>query len=166
MAKSLGTLTLDLVAKTAGFVQGMSKAERESQKWKKQVKKDLKEVGDSLKIVSAAAVAGLGIITAQTLKAADEVQRFASIAGTSNKEFQKYAVGAKAIGIEQEKLADIFKDTSDKVGDFLQTGAGPLADFFENIAPKIGVTAEQFKELSSEQVLGLYVSSLEKPRQN
>jgi hypothetical protein len=59
-------------------------------------------------------------------------------------------------------LADILKDVNDKFGDYIQTGAGPLADFFENIAPKIGVTAEQFKGLSSEQVLGLYVSSLEK----
>ena len=35
--KSLGVLTLDLVAKVGGFVQGMDKAERSSVKWRKQV---------------------------------------------------------------------------------------------------------------------------------
>lgn len=37
--KSLGTLTIDLIAKVGGFVQGMDKAERASQKWRDQVKK-------------------------------------------------------------------------------------------------------------------------------
>lgn len=37
--KSLGTLTIDLIAKVGGFVQGMDKAERASQKWSAQVKR-------------------------------------------------------------------------------------------------------------------------------
>jgi hypothetical protein len=66
------------------------------------------------------------------------------------------------VGIEQEKLADILKDVNDRVGDFLQTGGGPMADFFENIAPRVGVTADQFARLSGPEALQLYVSSLEK----
>lgn len=46
--KSLGTLTIDLIAKVGGFVQGMDKAERSSQKWRDQVKKDAKEVSSSI----------------------------------------------------------------------------------------------------------------------
>ena len=41
---SLGTLTLDLIARTAGFAQGMSKAERESEKFRRKVKKDMEQV--------------------------------------------------------------------------------------------------------------------------
>lgn len=52
-----------------------------------------------------------------------------------------------------KKLADIFKDVNDKVGDFLNTGGGALADFFENVAPKVGVTADQFRNLSGPQAL-------------
>ncbi|STT56995.1 Uncharacterised protein [Klebsiella pneumoniae] len=37
--KSLGTLTIDLIARTGGFVQGMDKAERSSQKWRITLKK-------------------------------------------------------------------------------------------------------------------------------
>ncbi|ELW9384374.1 hypothetical protein [Klebsiella pneumoniae] len=39
--KSLGTLTIDLVAKVGGFVSGMDKAERASAKWSKQVQDDV-----------------------------------------------------------------------------------------------------------------------------
>ena len=45
---------------------------------------------------------------------------------------------------------------------FLTTGGGPMKDFFEQIAPKVGVTADMFKELSGPQALQLYVDSLEK----
>jgi hypothetical protein len=37
-----------------------------------------------------------------------------------------------------------------------------MADFFEQIGPKVGVTAENFKNLSGPEALQLYVSSLEK----
>lgn len=91
-----------------------------------------------------------------------QMGKLAQLSGASAEEFQGWAFAAKSVGIEQDKLGDIFKDVQDKVGDFLQTGGGTLADFFENIAPKVGVTAEQFRNLSGPEALGLYVSSLEK----
>lgn len=39
-----------------------------------------------------------------------------------------------------------------------------MADFFENIAPQVGVTVEQFRRLSGPEALQLYVSSLEKAK--
>lgn len=91
-----------------------------------------------------------------------QIERLRQLSGSTAEEFQGWAYAAKSVGIEQDKLGDIFKDVQDKVGDFLQTGGGTLADFFENIAPKVGVTAEQFRNLSGPEALGLYVSSLEK----
>jgi hypothetical protein len=93
---------------------------------------------------------------------AARMQELSSMSGTSVESFQRMAFAAKQYGIEQDKVADILKDVSDKVGDFLTTGGGPLADFFETIAPKVGVTAEEFRNLSGKQALELYVSSLEK----
>lgn len=161
-SKNLGTLTIDLVAKTGGFVQGMDKAGRSSDKWRKQVEKDAKAIGTALGVGIAAGVTALTALTVATVKSANEITKFSALSGLSNEAFQKYAAGAKAVGVEQEKLADIFKDTQDEVGDFLQTGGGRLKDFFENIAPKVGVTAEQFRKLSGPEALGLYVESLEK----
>lgn len=162
MAANLGTLTIDLIAKVSGFVAGMDKASRESKKWRDKVEKDVKTVGKAVGGLAVATAAGLTALTVNTVRAASEISKLAQLSGTSAEEFQFFAAGAKAVGIEQEKLGDIFKDVNDKVGDFLQTGGGPLADFFENIAPKVGVTADQFRKLSGPEALGLYVSSLEK----
>lgn len=117
-----------------------------------------------LAIVSgvAAGAAALAAFTVSTVQAANEISRFSAVAGTSTSEFQKYAAGAKAVGVENDKLADIFKDVNDKVGDFLLNGGGELQDFFKTIAPKVGVTAEQFRNLSGPQALQLFATSLQK----
>ncbi|HCF1025041.1 TPA: phage tail tape measure protein [Pseudomonas aeruginosa] len=163
-SRSLGTLTLDLIAKVGGFVAGMDAAERRSEKWRKEVEKNAAKVGAAIGAATAAGITALAALTVSTVRNANEIANLASVANASTTEFQKYAAGAKLVGIEQEKLADIFKDVNDKVGDFINTGGGALADFFENVAPKVGVTADQFRNLSGPQALGLYVSSLEKAK--
>ena len=105
------------------------------------------------------ALLGLGQNAANSAR---DIERFSQVSNTSTDDFQRMAAGARHVGIQQEKLADIFKDVNDRVGDFNATGAGPMADFFENIAPKVGVTADQFARLSGPEALQLYVSSLEK----
>ncbi|WP_349573142.1 phage tail tape measure protein [Azotobacter salinestris] len=161
-SKSLGVLTLDIVAQVGGFVAGMDKAERQSLKWRKQVEQDMKAAGTAIGAGVAAGAAALTALTAATIQTAGEISRFAQVSGIGVEEFQRYAAGARAVGIEQEKLGDIFKDVQDKVGDFVATGGGELKNFFDYIAPQVGVTAEQFRKLSGPQALELYVSSLEK----
>lgn len=92
----------------------------------------------------------------------ERLTNLSNVAGTTPEKFQEMAIATRSVGIEQEKLADILKDVQDRVGEFLATGGGPMADFFENIAPKVGVTAEQFARLSGPEALQLYVSSLER----
>lgn len=86
--KSLGTLTLDLVAQTGGFVQGMDKAERKSKKWRKQVEKDLKTIGGGLKKGAAAsaafAAAGGVALTAMTKKGLEAVDSQNKLARSLN----------------------------------------------------------------------------------
>lgn len=113
-------------------------------------------------IGGAASVAGLITAASNLASLSKELTIFASASNVGTEEFQRLAAGAKTVGIDASKLADIFKDVQDKVGEFLQTGGGPLKDFFEQIAPKVGVTAAQFRNLSGPQALQLYVSSLEK----
>lgn len=168
-SKSLGTLTLDLIARVGGFVKGMDAAERASDKWRKKVKSNLQKTNKAIGNFATAAtklyagaVVGLGALVVSTVKAAKETQQLSKVANTGVQDFQKFAYASKRYGVEQEKVADILKDVNDKVGDFLQTGGGPLKDFFEKIAPQVGVTAEQFKNLSGDQALQLYVDSLEK----
>lgn len=69
MARSLGQLTVDLVANIGGFVQGMSKAEREAAKWKRQVQRDIESV---VKTAKWGAVLIGGTLAAATLKLAKD----------------------------------------------------------------------------------------------
>ena len=110
---------------------------------------------------AAAAAVGAVAITKSTASAAREIKNLSNLIGASTTDFQRMAAGAKTVGIEQEELAHIFKDVNDKIGDFMQTGAGPLVDFFEQVAPKIGVTADEFKNLSGPEALQKYVDGLE-----
>ncbi|WP_416914160.1 phage tail tape measure C-terminal domain-containing protein [Seohaeicola sp.] len=112
---------------------------------------------------AATALAGAALsMTRSTVTAANEISQLAQVANAAPEVFQRWSAASSTVGIEQEKLADILKDVNDRVGDFLQTGGGPMADFFENIAPRVGVTADQFARLSGPEALQLYVSSLEK----
>lgn len=166
MNRSLGSLTLDLIVEFGGFVEGWDKAERETKKRSKQLRKEFKELGDDIekwgKRAILATTAATAALIIHTVRAAKEIGNLSSVANASIEEFQRYAAGSKQVGVQQEKLADIFQDTSKSIGEFLRTGAGPMKGFFEQIAPKIGVTAEEFKNLSGPQALQLYYNSLDR----
>ena len=143
-AASLGRLTLDLVAKIGHFIEPMTKAERQAQK-------SGKGIADSFNVAAlaatafGAAVAGMSIgglvaFADQTIQTGSEIKKFSQLANTSVRDFQYYAKGAETAGISMESFADKMKDMQDRIGDFQQTGGGPLADFFTNIAPLVGVT--------------------------
>lgn len=164
--------SISLVGDATGAVRAVKSTSTEVEKLNKDLDESSKLFTDvrgkvnSLGQIALTSVAGIGaaaaVFTESTISQVAELERLSSVSNVATGEFQKYAAGAKLVGVEQDKLADIFKDTNDKIGDFLQTGGGPLADFFENIAPQIGVTAEQFRKLSGPQALELYVSSLER----
>lgn len=109
-----------------------------------------------------ASVSGLVTLARGIADTSSQINTLSTLSNTGVEQFQRWAYAAKTAGVEQDKLADILKDVQDKVGDFLSTGGGELADFFQRIAPRVGVTAEQFRNLSGPDALQLYVSSLEK----
>ncbi|EFG8528528.1 phage tail tape measure protein, partial [Escherichia coli] len=88
--KSLGTLTLDLVARTAGFSSGMSQAERSSEKWRKKIVSDVDAVATAFAAASSAAVAtaaGVGAYGFNLLKSSSsqiaEAKRLSDALGMS-----------------------------------------------------------------------------------
>ncbi|MCV4290993.1 phage tail tape measure protein [Pseudomonas capsici] len=113
-------------------------------------------------LAAVGSVAGLVALTTSTIDYAKEVKNLSALSNTTVEDFQRWAYGAKSVGIEQDKLGDILKDTNDRVGEFLQRGGGEMSDFFKEIAPRVGVTASAFANLSGPQALQLYYSSLEK----
>lgn len=125
---------------------------------REQINKSMEAIAVSMGVATAAAT----LLTNSAANTAMEIQRFAAISNMSAQDFQFYAAGASAVGVNIEQLGSIFKDVQDKVGDFIKTEGGELEEFFTDIAPKVGVTAEQFRKLGSADALLLYVDSLQK----
>lgn len=162
MASVLSRLSILLHADTAAFRRDMDNAQSRLGRFGVGAKQAMKVAAVGIAAGAATATAAIGGIAKEQMAAAAEFERFAQLSNTTAVEFQKLAAGASRYGIEADKLSDIYKDMNDRVGDFVQTGGGPLADFFENIGPKVGVTAESFKNLSGPESLQLFYNSLEK----
>jgi hypothetical protein len=173
MAISAEQLNIILSARDKEFTKAMERSQRRVEMFAKKSQKSMSTTGKAFAnlgdvankfglALSAGAVA-TGFVTAidNATKLAKELTNLSRISGANVEDFQKFAIAARTVGIEQDKLADILKDVNDKFGDYIATGAGPLADFFDNIAPKVGITADAFRGLSSDQALGLYVKTLQ-----
>jgi hypothetical protein len=173
MAINAEQLNIIIAARTIGMQRELDAAERKIKSFERKTKGSLSSTSQSFDLLSNAAGRLGGALSAGALAtgmvssiknaidAGAAIHNLAMIAGTGTTEFQKFAIAAQTVGIEQDKLADILKDVNDKFGDYMATGAGPLADFFDNIAPKVGITKDAFIGLSSDQALGLYVKTLE-----
>lgn len=72
--RSLGTLSIDVVAEIGGFAAGLDKSERQTEKWRKKVEKEAKLAGASLAAGLATGLAGLsavGLLIARNSMAAE-----------------------------------------------------------------------------------------------
>ena len=173
MAITAQELNVILSARDKQFTKAMERAQRRVEKFSAKSSKDLSRTTRAFNAMSGAAgkvgialsatavVAGFTRLVDNASQTAKELQNLSRISGVNVEDFQKLAFASRSVGVEQDKLADILKDVNDKFGDYFATGAGPLADFFENIAPKVGVTAKAFQGLSSDKALGLYVKTLQ-----
>ena len=165
MAKVLQRLDILLFANTAQYRREMRETQDSSRTMFQAMRADAVEMGKvgavALAGMAAAGTAAIGVMIKEQIELGNEMTRLSRIANTSVEDMQKLAYAAKAVGVEQDTLGDIYKDTQDKIGDFLSTGGGAMADYFENVAPLIGQTAEQFRELSGPDALQLYYDGLQ-----
>lgn len=163
--KSLGTLTIDLIAKVGGFVQGMDKAERSSQKWRDQVKKDAKEVSSSIiSVGAAAATAAVGIgaaglaIVKNTAQQVTEADRWAKSLKMSTQDLLSWQYAAEQAGLTGDNIADIFKDINDKVGDAVLNKSGEAAQALDTL----GLSAQKLAQQSPDKQLMAISEALQK----
>lgn len=165
MAKVLQRLDILLFANTAQYRSEMRDTQESTTTMLGAIKKDaanMAKVGAAAFAgMAAAGSAAIGVMIKEQVELAGEIVKLAKISNTGVESMQKLAIAAKAVGVEQDTLGDIYKDTQDKIGDFLSTGGGAMADYFENVAPLIGQTAEQFRELSGPEALQMYYNGLQ-----
>ena len=173
MAINAEQLNIILAARDKEFTKAMDRANRRVENFARQSQKNLSQTSKAFSAAGAAATRMAGLIggaaigsffareAQRAMDAAKQIENLSRVAGVGVERFQELSFAARRVGVQQDKLGDILKDTNDKLGDFFQNQAGPLKDFFDNIAPKVGLTADEFRGLSSEQALGKYVKALE-----
>lgn len=165
MAAKIGSLLISLGLESGQFKSGLSQAEKAMRRSERQfeaIGRNMQRVGTRITAVGAAM--GTAFVAAANRVAGEvkEMRVAAQVAGEDFERFQRQAHAAASVGIEFDKLGDIFKDVRDRVGDFITTGGGPMLDFFEQVAPKVGVTADAFRNLSGRDSLQLYYDSLKR----
>jgi len=104
MARSLGVLTIDMIAKTAAWTAGMSKAERDTEKFKRKFKKDMDSAISTSKLFAAASIATAAYFVKATI---DQVAAQNDLANQLKTTYAGYAVAARAgdlAGVSAEKL--------------------------------------------------------------
>ncbi|MES9986207.1 MAG: phage tail tape measure C-terminal domain-containing protein [Candidatus Thiodiazotropha sp. 6PLUC6] len=151
----LAGIVVDLSANSAQYVKELQVVNRKTRSWSKDVNQSFTRVTRNLAGMAAGFV-GISVAVAQfnkSLRKAREMENLSRLAGQSVEEFQAAAYATDRYGISAENLGDISKDVSDKLGDFIATGGGEFKDFFEQVAPKVGLTAEALQNLSGPEVL-------------
>jgi hypothetical protein len=131
------------------------------------VGKGLRTVTSLAKKAAAAFLVVRGAVTAAALasaKHAKEIKNSASLMRLSVEDAQALASATQTVGIDINKLGDISKDTSEKIGQFLTMGGGGFEDFGD----AMGYTKEQtleaaksFKGLAGSDVLQSMVTQME-----
>ncbi|AZF09567.1 Phage tail length tape-measure protein 1 [Pseudomonas sp. R2-37-08W] len=154
--RSLGTLTLDLIARIGGFEQGMDKAGRLTEKRMKEMEARAEAAGKKIGGALATVVtATLGVGTASlvmlknTAAATTETDRWAKSLGIGTTVLQQWQYAAERAGLSGDKMADIFKDIGDKIGDAVITGGGEAIDGLN----KLGLSAEELARMSPDKQL-------------
>lgn len=154
--KSLGTLTIDLIAKVGGFVAGMDKAERSSEKWRKKVQSDVKAAGSAIATIgtaaagAAVAVSSAGIaLLKSTSEQITETDRWAKSLRVSTQELMAWQFAAEKAGVSGDQIADIFKDIGDKIGDAVLNKSGEAVDALN----ALGLSAEKLSKVSPDKQL-------------
>ncbi|HIG8798077.1 TPA: phage tail tape measure protein [Raoultella terrigena] len=163
--KSLGTLTLDLIAKVGGFVAGMDRAERSSDQWRRKVEANMKTAGLAvagmvgIAASASVAMAGVGIsLLKTTSEQVIETDRWAKSLKMSTQELMAWQFAAEKAGLSGDNIADIFKDINDKVGDAVLNNSGEAAQALDTL----GLSAKKLAEQSPDKQLLAISSALEK----
>lgn len=147
--------------------QELNKGSKEIQGFASRSTAALRTMASGFAIIGTAAVAAGGAIlklAAASAAWADDISDMADAAGTSAEMFQEMTFASRTLGIEQQKLSDIMKNSQKNLGEFALTGGGPLKKFFDDVLYKTGQTKEAFRDLSGPQGLQQFYNALEKAK--
>lgn len=157
-SRSLGSLTVDVIAQVGGFVSGMDKAEREALKKSKAIQKAFDDAATGIGIAAGLAVTGFVAALAglqSAVKYVGDFQDLADKTGASAEGLASFAVAAGTAGVSMDEIASAsVKLTKSLTGVDDESKAVGAALKFLNI------NIEDFKNLSPEDQYDQLAKSL------
>lgn len=144
-SRSLGTLTLDLVTQTGGWVQGMDKAQRASKKWRKQVQADLRVIGKAFAGAATVAAAGVTALTVQGLAFVDSQAKMARQVGASIDGLRGLQIAANDAGVSTDVLNGAVDRMNARLGE-AREGSGQAYEALE----KLGLSADELAKMDAD----------------
>ncbi|WP_353979389.1 EF-hand domain-containing protein [Salinicola endophyticus] len=143
---------------TERLTREMQQAERQSES----TSESLLSIGSKATAMAAAvglSATGIAAMTAQTAAAVREQSNLARAVGVSVQTLQSWSYAGRQVGIDSEKMGDIFKDTADKIGDAFANGGGEAMDALKalNLSAKDLINLSPDKQIQAigERLVGL-----------
>lgn len=129
MAKSLGSLTLDLIAKVGSFTGPMDKASKQTKKFADDAGKYGKFAGAAIGAGAIAAVAGIGLLVSKQRELIDTQAKSAQQLDTTYGSLTVLARAAELGGIGMEKVEAASRQLNISLGKAIQGSATQAAAF-------------------------------------
>lgn len=163
MAKSIGTLTLDLIARLGGFEQGMDRAERLTKQRTDKMRRHLKETRDSINKIGtavgaagAAATVGFAAMVRSTTETTDALVKMSAQLGVTAEDMQRLNFVAGRTGASSDAFGKAIQRTERQLGKV----GGPIKAVQDAIG-QLGLSVEDLTKLSPEEQFFTLAESLQ-----
>jgi hypothetical protein len=153
--KSLGTLTLDLVAKTGNFTGPMDKAARQTKKNSDQMAKAGKAVGIGIAAGATAAAAGLLLMIQRERDLIDQQAKTAQQLDTTYESMANLRRAGELGGVGFEKIETAGRTLNTNIGKAIQ-GVDAQAKAFD----RLGVSAQEIYDLPLDERIAVINQAL------
>ena len=156
-SKSLGTLTLDLVAKTGGFTGPMDKAARQTKKNSDQMAKYGKAVGTAIGVGATAAAAGIVLMIQRERDLIDEQAKVAQKLDTTYESMANLRRAGELGGVGFNTIETAGRTLNANIGKAIQ-GVTLQAEAFE----RLGLSAQEVYDVPLDQRIAMINDALNK----
>ena len=158
---TIASLSVDIIANTATFARDLAKGATGAKNFKKTITKDFNNlkrsardlegqifnVRNALGVLASAAV--LGAVVKAKADAAHQAMVYSRALKTNIQDLTAWQYAARTVNVEGDKMADIFKDVSEKIGDAFANNGGEAVEVMQ----RLNLDIKEMASLSPDQQL-------------
>lgn len=144
-SRSLGTLTLDLIAKIGGYLGPLDKGARGTKKFADDTGKSLKAISKSTALLGTAAATGFGLMVKHSIDVQDELSKTSQKIGVSVEDLSALRFSADLAGVGFQDLSGSLGKFNKNINEAFSSGRGAAADAFADLGIKVTDTAGRLK---------------------